>query len=258
MRANNFVPVIILAVLCIFVPAVPAGADLLTFETTPGGAIPVDNADLVNPYPIPGGTVRFFFDLNGNNAFEPATDNLPKFEQVGNDGANGFASAFNGVPDTARPGFESQLGQYFLRKQSDSTGPIGGPFIAVFDTNMPITELSGEVWDIDGETSLGTEQWRVDVLSQTDQILDTLLSPVGTSPLPSSLDSLPWTFHFQDLPDGVAKLRLTFVGTKTDGIGLAFNNFSAVPEPSTWVLLATAGAMLSAGRRFRTRPVTSR
>jgi hypothetical protein len=45
------------------------------------------------------------------------------------------------------------------------------------------------------------------------------------------------------LPDGVASLRLSFVGSKTMGIGLAFNNFSpdtAVPEPSGLILLIFA------------------
>ncbi len=72
------------------------------------------------------------------------------------------------------------------------------------------------------------------------------LSPIGNS---SALDGLPWTFSFTGLPAGVDKVRITFVGTKINELGLAFNNFTpiqTVPEPSTLVLLLGGGAMLLA------------
>ena len=235
---------IVASSLCTVFLTTSATAGLLDFETTPSGATPVDDALLTDPYTIPGGTVRFFFDLNGNNAFDAGVDNFPRFERVGDDGANGFDGATTGVADTARLGYTAQLGSFFLRKQTDNTGPIGGPFIAAYDTTQTIRELSGEIWDIDGQADKGTEQWRVDVLNQSSQVLDSLTSPLGTIDSSSSLDSLPWTFQFHNLPDGVAALRLTFIGSKTSEIGLAFNNFSptvAVPEPSSIVLATIAG-----------------
>lgn len=231
-----------------------ANADLLTFETTPNGASPIDNAALTTAYNVPGGTVRFFFDVNGNNTYDPATDQSPEFEQVGDsDPANGFQSNTGpAVHDTARPGYETQLGSFFLR-QPNGVGNVPGPFIAQYATTAVITELSGEIWDIDGAAAAGTEEWRVEVLDHAGNVLASQLSPLGTTAGQNSLDSLPWTFQFTSLPAGVEELRLTFTGTKTD-VGLAFNNFSptTIPEPAA-LLLAVAGAslILGIGRRLR-------
>jgi hypothetical protein len=105
-----------------------------------------------------------------------------------------------------------------------------------------ITALSGEIWDIDGSQG-GTEQLIVDVLDASNNVLTSQLSPLGNS---LALDGLPWTFSFSGLPAGVDKVRLTFVGTKTSGIGLAFNNFSpttAVTEPGGASLLGLGAAI---------------
>ncbi|MDB5910560.1 MAG: motif protein [Massilia sp.] len=228
-----------------------AQAQLVTFETKPGGGIPVDDAALSAPYNFSGGSVRFFFDTNGNNRFDAATDALPVFEHIGSEANNGFASTFNGIPDTARPGYTAELGTYFLR-QPDAFGNVPGPFIADYTTSLPIRGLSGEIWDIDGTTTT-FEQWRVDVLDGTGNVLATELSPKGIDAGPTSLDSLPWVYQFTNLPDGVSAVRMTYVGTKT-GVGLAFNNFSpdvAVPEPSSVLMAAPLLVMLARRRRSR-------
>ena len=110
--------------------------------------------------------------------------------------------------------------------------------------NQVIDALSGEIWDID--SGGGTEQWRVDVLDSAGNVIATQLSPLGLLQNdPNSLDSLPWVFSFSGLTalsTDVDKVRLTFVGSKTDGIGLSFNNFdafnaassaAAIPEPGS-------------------------
>jgi hypothetical protein len=233
-----------------------ANADLLSFETTPAGATPVDDQLLTMPYAINGGTARMFFDLNGNNAYDPSIDLHPAFEQIGSDNIDGFRSTFNNSFDLARPGYQAQLGNYFLRHPDDySTVDVGAQsFIVDYDTLSTISALSGEIWDIDRLNS--GERWRLEVLNTSGTILDSLLSPAGINQnSPSSLDSLPWTFRFTDLPSGVDKLRITFIGTKTTGIGFAFNNFSpdvAVPEPSSG-LLAWCG-LLTGGRYLLRRP----
>jgi hypothetical protein len=242
---------IAVAVACALVslPARSASASLIDFEQTPAATTPLDDAPLNTPYAIPGGTVQFFFDTNGNNTLDGG-DNFPIFEQKGTDGNDGFQNGGLGVQDTAAPGFASQLGNFFLR------GPVGfavpDPFIVDYNTGITISALSGEIWDIDGQNQ-GTEQWRVEVLDTANNVLASQLSPLGNSP---ALDGRPWTFAFTGLPLGVDKVRLTFIGTKTMGVGLAFNNFSpteAVPEPASVVLfgLGAIGLLAVAAKRRR-------
>lgn len=228
-------------------------ASILDFELTPVGTIPVDNATLNNAYTIPGGTARLFFDLNGNNAFDAGVDALPVFEHKGNDTTRAFISQFAGdnVDDTARNGYGADLGEYFLRTPAgQGNGPVPGPFIVAYSTTTTITELSGEIWDIDG-----TEQWRVDALSGAGAILASTLSPsFGGSVGPETLDGLPWTFSFTNLPAGFTSVRLTYVGTDPDGVaGLSFNNFSptiaVVPESTVGMALLPAGALLIRRRK---------
>jgi hypothetical protein len=221
-------------------------AEIVTFDQTPAGTTPVDNSALASPYAIDGGgTVRFFFDISGNGSFDAGVDALPIFEAAGDsDPESGFVNNGIGRDDIAAPGFENQLGSYFLR-QPASFGAIPAPFLVDYDTVQTITALSGEIWDIDGvvdptNPGFGTEQWLVEVLNTSGVILASRLSPLGTEPT-VPLDGQPWIFSFTNLPSGVDKIRITFTGTRP-AVGLAFNNFSptvAIPEPGSflvWIL----------------------
>lgn len=244
-----------LAVVCraltaaLLVVASPAAGAVIDFESTPAAVAPTDNQLLVTPYAITGGgTAQFFFDVNGNDSFDAGIDDLPVFEQAGQDGSDAYNSTATGINDTAVSGFTSQLGAFFLRHPVPFSLPPA--FLIDYSTAQTITGLSGEIWDIDSGSAGNTEQWLVEILSGSNSVLASQLSPLGNS---SALDSLPWTFAFTGLPLGVDKVRLTFVGSKTTGIGLAFNNFSpttAVPEPETLVLLTTGSLLLlAAGKR---------
>ncbi len=225
-----------------------AWGQLIDFESTPGGAIPSDDALLATPYPLGGpDSVRFFFDRNFNNTFDPGIDDFPTFEIAGDDALDGFIN--NGLlqGDIPAAGFAAQLGDFFLRPTQPGSVPF--PLIIDYNTTLSISALSGEIWDIDG-SAVDTEQWQVDILDAANNVIATQNSPVG---IDSLLDSTPWTFAFSGLPAGVDKARLTFIGTKTSGVGLAFNNFRpfAIPEPGTALLIGAGLAWMSATRSGR-------
>lgn len=227
-----------------------ARAALIDFETDPAAALPVDNAALSTPYNLAGGgTVQFFFDTNSNNSYDAGIDFDPLFEAAGADSGEGFSNgALGGIPDVANGGLGAQLGNFFLRYVVP--GAIPEPFIIDYNTPQTITALSGEIWDIDG-AGQATEQWLVEVLDSSNNLLTSQLSPLGNS---SALDGLPWVLSFTGLPTGVDKLRITFLGTKLAGVGLAFNNFNptAVPEPGGVVLMGLgAVALVAIGARRR-------
>ena len=217
-------------------------AGLIDFESAPGGGLPADDAALGAPYPMPGGgSVLFFFDVNGNNVYDALVDDEPIFEAAGPDAIDGFANSVTGVPDTANGGLASFLGSFFLRQVTPGTIPP--PLVIDYTSSVAITDLSGEIWDIDGQ-SQATERWAVAVLDAAGAPLAGQLSPIGNT---SALDGLPWKFSFTGLPAGVDKVRIAFVGTKISELGLAFNNFTpiqSIPEPSTIVLAALGGTVL--------------
>jgi hypothetical protein len=254
-------------ILALALPLALAGSlaragDVITFETNPAGGTPIDNAPLSDPYAITGGTVRFFFDVNGNNAFDAGTDALPVFEATGDaDGdPSGFRSTRNqGFDRPSAPG----LGNWFLRPTAELVNlPAPVNFLIDYDTTRTIDALSGEIWDIDAGGN-GYEQWRVDVLDRDNNVVARQFSPVGIDQAaPNSLDSLPWTFSFSNLTSlslTIDKVRLVYIGTRTPGYGLAFNNFSAfgpqavppVPEPGTLLLSGIGLAALALARRSR-------
>ncbi len=227
-------------------------ADVITFEIAPDGTTPIDDGLLSAPYSLTGGSVRFFYDKNGNNVYD-SNDVFPAFEAAGRDSINAFATNWNNSSDTPRTGFATQLGNYFLRtagsgNPSTPHPPPPGPFIAQCVTSGTISGFSGELWDIDGGSNGGTEQWRVDALDGFGNVLASQLSPLGVDDSSTSLDGLPWTFSFSSLPSSAKSIRMDFIGSKTNGVGFAFNNFSVtiVPEPGSLVLasLALIGALL--------------
>ena len=183
-----------------------------------------------------------FSTCNGNNTYDAGIDVDPVLEASGPDGSDGFANQTLGVADTPMAGYFPVLGFFFLRQPSP--GSVPPPFIIDYNTAQTISALAGEIWDIDGMPGQGdTEQWAVQVLNAAGSPLAGQPSPLGDS---SALDGLPWTFTFSGLPAGVDKVKITFVGSKTSGLGLAFNNFSPVdvPEPSTILLFSLGGAVL--------------
>ena len=203
-------------------------SEVIDFETLPDGSPPSDNLQLGlnNFYTVDGVNVTFGFDTNNDGV----VDTPSLFERIGNDVGFGFESTGRGR-DLAAEGFEEQLGNFFLRPVS-----LGnfGTFIINYNSPIPVTIASGEIWDIDGAGSGNGEQFEVKAFDSAGNLLDTITSPFyATNSVLNSLDSQPWTFNFSGLSD-IEEIHITFVGTKRSGIGLAFNNFFPLTSPTVY------------------------
>lgn len=199
---------------------VKGSATLIDFESLPSGGNAYDNyvIGLNEVYTINGVDITFGFDsdLDGD------VDTSAVIEQAGNkDQGNdtGFL-AMRSQRDVAAQGFETQLGDFFLR-QHEPYKPFG-KFIISYNANGPITGASGEIWDIDGNSRKNkTEQFLVEAFDDNG-LIESILSPLGVD---RTLDGKPWQFDFDNLSQ-LSQIEISFIGSKTNGIGLAFNNFS--------------------------------
>ena len=233
----------IFAVIFLLLTVSFAGASLITFDTDPNGNTPNDDTDLTSPYCVDGLQVSFGFYLSG---VDGSLSNAV-FEKTGGDSSqnSGFwnEQGYSGTRyDTADPGYQQKLGDYFLRQ------PTGYSDFGTFriqysrangsSTALP-TAASGEIWDIDGTSSFRSEQYIVTAYgsSGNTNVLASLTSPLGED---QTLDGRPWVFKFTDLAGGIDHIDIDFIGSKTSGIGLAFKNYSptsAVPIPNAvWLL----------------------
>jgi hypothetical protein len=197
-------------------------AAVIDFETVPGSA-PADQLHITNQYEALYGI-----------SFSTSTGEGAYLEKVGSSASDSTHGFFNGPlkqNDVAMPGYESQLGNYFLRIGTDSysTSPIS----LLIDYSTPVTAASAAIWDLDVD-----EQWLIIAKDGTGGVLDSITSPVGVTSEPGSLDGLPWIWSF-DLGAGneIYQIEIQFIGTKTVGIGLALDEFSpsspaVVPVPA--------------------------
>jgi PEP-CTERM motif len=247
--------------LCALAATWASAASIIDFETTPAGFTPVDDAPLssLTPYVFPGLQISFGLDTNGDGIVD--TDTV--FEHAGLDPGEPPNGGFSGSagPDTADPGFTAQLGNWFLRS------PVGGSdfglLVITYSSTSPVTAASGEIWDIDGTATFpggpgDTEEYTVRAYDSSNNLLATQVSPLGTlTSAIAPLDGEPWVFSFSGLSPGIAQITIDFTGTKTQGIGLAFNNFyptdAAVPEPATGLLFAGGASALLVWNRRRLR-----
>lgn len=230
-----------------------AQAQLIDFETVPGGS-PADQLAISDQYES-GFGVTFGLDDDGNGEADPGA--TPFLELVGGaDAGIGFANHQVGN-DQADAGFESLLGSYFLRFGTGDTSSGSSSLLIVYST--PVSAASADLWDIDGSVS-GTEQWSIQALDDMGGILETILSPEGVDFQTDPYEGRPWTWSFDRVSADIHAIRVEFVGTKTTNVGLAFDRFSpasasAPPEAPTvspWlVVLTLAGTSTLLARRRR-------
>lgn len=235
MRVSTF---LFLTLCCLSAAGVKA--DIIDFETLPSG-VPSDDLLINTQYLVDFG-VTFGLDTDGDGFADAGQ--YPIMEAQGADGTDGFNNDTLGLRDTAAPGFESDLGQFFLRG-SAPVPPIG--LVVLYEN--PVSGANGDIWDIDGTGSQDSEQWLVQGMGQNyidhgdlSDVVATDLSPMGTD---LSLDGKPWTFSLSSSSPVIYAIRITFVGTKTSGIGLAFDRFSPSLDDPTPAKLTSWGRIKS-------------
>lgn len=227
-----------------FVAAIPftASAATVNFETGY-----TDNQQLGDPVTLLDSTgAASIVSLSTTNA------NTMSIEARGNSDATlGFVNDVLGGGDVEATGETASLGNFFLRTTSALSGDYS-QFNPVFTLTFAggASSVSGQLWDIDGTSSDNTEQWEV-VATLVGGGMQTLTSPLGDSNGATSLDGRPWDFAFNTAGNDIAFLDFKFTGSKTSGIGAAFDNLnvSQVPLPAGGLLLLCGLAGLGAMRR---------
>jgi len=195
--------------------------------------------------------VQFGIDIDGiYSTFEDEAF----IEEVGTENADdGFWYNTGGAFDTESPNAAPDtLGNYFLRTSALSASEFGeggtlpGVFLIKY-TGAGARAASGQIWDVDGDPFAGgSEAWKITAYDAGQNILaiDNTLEYFNNDEN-TSLDGQAYTFIFDNLTADLAYITIEFTGSKTSGIGLAFDNFSAdvIPEPSTYAAIFGALAL---------------
>jgi hypothetical protein len=233
-----------------------AQAGSITFEDGNYGVTAADNMSITTNYSSAGVTFRTgaYGDTNYGSFAGSAY-----LEKMGNDADTGFnyngstadtvstnagSNALDGLNQSAR---NTLMGSYFLR-----TASLVGDSLAVL-YGAAVSEASFELWDLDGVSSDKAERWSIKayngdwltpVLSQQTAMIDN--------------DYDVSSYDGQVLVIGLSgatfdRFVIEFTGTKTDEVGLAFNNFNsteAVPEPASVAMIALGGLLIAGYRRI--------
>lgn len=200
-----------------------AAGQVADFETRPNGSTPTDDSPLglTETYIVGAAVFTMGADETGDNIAD-----VPLiFEAAGDDGTDGFVRFEGQLGDTTQPGFESLLGDWFLRTEPSLEAPR-----LVIDYEFAVGAASGEIWDLDGRNNGTFEQWRITGYDQSGAVVDQTESPAGID-TSEPFDGEPWPFLL--LGDGIRKIVIEHIGTAV-GVGVAFNNFradSAIPGP---------------------------
>lgn len=196
-----------------------ANAALIDFETVPGDT-PADQLAISTQYLA-----------TENVTFSLSTGETPFLEQTGGaDAGNGFENDQLGTPDIEAVSHAGELGGFFLRLGTTDLLVTPVPEL-IITYSTPVSAASAQIWDIDGHTGTGSEQWEISARDINDTPIDTLRSPTGLVNNASSLDGLPWTWSFSHASADIHSISIKFTGNKTMDIGLAFDNFSPSSAP---------------------------
>lgn len=238
-------------------------SDLITFEPEegylPNGSLASDNLVITTQYQEQYG-VSFGFDADGDLNIDPGSS--LRLENTANSNGDWAYWSSDGATkyNTAAPGYEDQLGDWFLT--NDRTQAGSNSILIEYDNS--VTAASGEIWDIDGRSNGNGEQWLVSAYDENGNLIGSAESPLGIRPgAQGNLDSRPWLWSFS-VTDGseISAISMQSVGDVTNG-PVAFNNFATssptnnlissptpvtvarphvgAPEPEFWGMLSTFG-----------------
>jgi hypothetical protein len=222
-----------------------------------------DNGALSLSTTFDDNNVSFEFGVDSTGTSDGiARDQTAYLEQTGEiDSDNGFYNDIDGAYDSESSNYTGSLGlgDYFLRTEKLTTSGTVTPglFVIEYVDGTFASAASGQIWDIDGTSAYDTEKFIVTAYDENENVLDTDTSPEYSTNDASSLDGLPWEFSVAATGEDLIKyITIEFAGGKTNGVGLAFDNFNAtaatiVPEPGTFALLAGMLALTSVMVRRR-------
>lgn len=245
--------------------ALPA-QDLISFEPDangylPDGTLATDELHITTQFKAQFG-VTFGTDNNGDLSLDPGS--YAVLEKAGNsDSGWGFVSTNSSAKqDSGAPGYEDQLGDWFLKSRGNSAGST---FLITYDN--PVTAASAELWDIDARKNGNYEQWAIKAYDSGGTLLATIESPTGIHHnQEGSLDSKPWIWSFDFSGQNgaeISAITMENIGLTNGPVG--FNNFAASspsldvestpatmanPEVS-FSILAVSFALLGVGQRGR-------
>ena len=210
-----------------------------------GGALAKDDTVVSTQFLATAG-VSFGIDTNGDGFPDGASTYY--LEARGRNGYNAYLNDRDGTWDEPCAECADEMGEYFICPKWGIVRPPD-PLLVTYD--VPTDVAFGQIWDLDGKAYLNwTEQWRIEALDVNRDVIDIIESPEADD---HSLNCRPWTWRFDRDELDIAAVRITHIGTKTNGVGVGFDNFSAATDvPRS--LFTAPGAPLFPSVSLDTRP----
>jgi hypothetical protein len=208
-------------VLAVLVISPATQGQTIDFEKVPGIAVPIDGMSISNQFQ---GIFGVSFSLEGGG--------FPVLAKVG-----APLTAFSGPTGEDGPATNQNAGSFFLT--DDGQTGLAPPAL-IISYGQPVAAASGVIIDIDSNPALGgAERWRVEARNATNVLLEsTLLAPNSFNG--GDGKATPWSFA--RTTNDIYFVRVVYAGDKTNGIGLAFDNFSpSLPVEAARLRLTRTG-----------------
>jgi len=222
--------------IAILLIAAPLYAQLIDFETLPGGTATTDQQTISSEYASLGVTFSLLDPVTG------VPIGSPRIAKVGPP-----ATAFEGCYDSDAPYTYLGLGQSFLTDGNvvDLEGDLR------IDFTTPVAQTSGVILDVDCRSNGGPpcEEWTITAYDSMDAIVDSFVVTGPTGPInpecaspgngPGDSNALSWQFSVGS--PIIKYLVFRYTGTAPT-VGLGFDNFSVSALPAPLAISASVPA----------------